>query len=208
MLKTFSRHGKDNSSFLVKQVEQRAILHFFRIQTNSNKFYIMEFQLGVGESSYRIYTEYGRMGSSPRNHERCFLTRLEARHEFDKILSTKRNKGYELVFIEEDWDENTRLPLETSPQNKTISSSLSLYTQLGKLSHIQLHKGIQILTEIEENILKGVIDVIDLTNQFYSVIPVVFENQQDRTNLLDTLEKVQAKKDWLHGMITANPTNF
>ena len=119
MTKAFSLHVKDNSSFLVKQVEQRVILHYFRIQTNSNKFYIMEFQLGVEESSYRIYTEYGRMGSPPRKHERCFLTRLEARHEFDKILSAKRNKGYELIFIEEEWDECTLLPLEITQQNKT-----------------------------------------------------------------------------------------
>ena len=78
----------------------------------------------------------------------------------------------------------------------------SFHTQLGNLSEIQLHKGLQILTEIEEKILNGTHDVMDLTNQFYSVIPVVFENQMDRTNLLDTLEKVQAKKEWLHEMIT------
>jgi predicted DNA-binding WGR domain protein len=198
MTKAFSHHMKDNSSFLIKQVEQRAILHYFRIQTNSNKFYIIEFQLGTGEYSYRIYTKYGRVGSPPRKHARCFLTRLEARHEFDKILSAKRKKGYELIFIEEDWDEWTLLPLETTLQDKT--NSPSFHTPLGNLSEIQLHKGIQILTEIEEKILNGTHDVMDLTNQFYSVIPVVFENQMDRTNLLDTLEKVQAKKEWLHGM--------
>ena len=94
MTKAFSLHMKDSPSFLVNQVEQRVILHYFRIQANSNKFYIMEFQLGVGEYSYRIYSEYGRVGSPPRKHERCFLTRLEARNEFDRILSAKRKKGY------------------------------------------------------------------------------------------------------------------
>lgn len=162
----------------------------------------MEFQLGVGDYPYRIYSEYGRMGSPPRKHARSFLTRLEARHEFDRILSSKRKKGYELIFIEEDWDECTLLPLESTPQNKTISSSLSFHTPFGKLSEIQLHKGIQILTEIEGKILKGTHDVMDLTNQFYSVIPVVFENINDRRYLLDTWEKVQTKKDWLLEMIT------
>ena len=202
MTKAFSLHVKDNSSFLVKQVEQRVILHYVRLQTNSNKFYIMEFQLGVGDYPYRIYSEYGRMGSPPRKHARSFLTRLEARHEFDRILSSKRKKGYELIFIEEDWDECTLLPLESTPQNKTISSPLSFHTPFGKLSEIQLHKGIQILTEIEGKILKGTHDVMDLTNQFYSVIPVVFENINDRRDLLDTWEKVQTKKDWLLEMIT------
>ena len=162
----------------------------------------MEFQLGVGDYPYRIYSEYGRMGGPPRKHERCFLTRSEARNEFDKILSSKRKKGYELIFIEEEWDNGTLLPLEPTLQNKTKSSSLSFHTQLGKLSEIQLHKGIQILTEIEEKILNGTHDVIDLTNQFYSIIPVIFENIIDRRYLLDTWEKVQTKKDWLLEMIT------
>ena len=201
MTKAFSLHMKDSPSFLVNQVEQRVILHYFRIQANSNKFYIMEFQLGVGEYSYRIYSEYGRVGSPPRKHERCFLTRLEARNEFDRILSAKRKKGYVLIFIEEDWDECTFLPLENTLQNKTISSSLSFHTQFGKLAEIQLHKGIHILTEIENKILNGTHDVIDLSNQFYSVIPTLLENPIDRRYLLDTIEKVQAKKDWLHGMI-------
>jgi poly [ADP-ribose] polymerase len=213
MTKAFSLHVKDNSSFLVKQVEQRVVLHYVRIQTNSNKFYIMEFQLGVGDYPYRIYTEYGRMGRPPRKHERCFLTRSEARNEFDKILSSKRKKGYELIFIEEEWDEFTLLPLETTPQNKIIdpisqSPSFSIHTQLGKLSEIQLHKGIQILTEIEMKILNGTHDVIDLTNQFYSVIPVVFENQVDSRYLLDTLEMVQAMKDLLLLMITPITNNY
>jgi predicted DNA-binding WGR domain protein len=202
MAKAFSLHVKDNSSFLVKQVEQRVILHYVRLQTNSNKFYIMEFQLGVGDYPYRIYSEYGRMGRPPRKHERYFLTRSEARNEFDKILSSKRKKGYELIFIEEEWDECTLLPLEDTLQNKTKSPSFSFHTQLGKLAEIQLHKGIQILTEIEKKLLNGTDDVIDLTNQFYSVIPVVFENLIDRRYLLDTLEKVQTKKDWLLEMIT------
>ena len=50
MTKAFSLHMKDSPSFLVNQVEQRVILHYFRIQANSNKFYIMEFQLGVGDT--------------------------------------------------------------------------------------------------------------------------------------------------------------
>ena len=129
MTKAFSLHVKDNSSFFVRQVEQRVILHYVRIQANSNKFYIMEFQLGVGDFPYRIYTEYGRMGRSPRKHERCFLTRSEARNEFDKILSSKRKKGYELILIEEEWDECILLPFEPTLPNKTIQHiSISFFS--------------------------------------------------------------------------------
>ena len=49
MTKAFSLHVKDRPSFSVKQVEQRVVLHYVRLQTNSDKFYIMEFQGGVGD---------------------------------------------------------------------------------------------------------------------------------------------------------------
>jgi hypothetical protein len=66
MTKVFSLDVKDLPSFSLKQIEQRVILNYVRIQTNSNKFYIMEFQQGVGDYSYCIYIEYGRMGRSPK----------------------------------------------------------------------------------------------------------------------------------------------
>ena len=206
MTKAFSLHVKDLPSFSVKQVEQRVVLNYVRIQTNSNKFYMMEFQEGVGDFSYRIYIEYGRMGRSPRRHERYFLSRMEAREEFDKILTSKRKKGYELILIEEEWDKFSRLPLEDFVPNKTIqlcsqSPSLSIHTPLGKLSELQIHRGIHILTGIEQNIYNGTDDVMDLSNQFYSVIPVAFGSQIDKSYLLDTMEKVQERKEWLFQMI-------
>ena len=208
MTKRFSLHVKDRPSFLVKHIEQRIILNYVRIQTNSNKFYMMEFQEGVGEYPYRIYTEYGRLGRPARKHERFFLTQLEARKEFEKILSSKRKKGYELIVIEEEWDGFSLKPFSGLVQNSTIHPysqphSLSIHTPFGKLSEIQLHRGIQILIQIEKKIHNGNYDVIDLSNQFYSVIPVVFGNQIDRSYLLDNLEKIQEKKESLNTILTA-----
>lgn len=206
MTKAFSLHVKDRPSFSVKQVEQRVVLNYVRIQSNSNKFYMMEFQEGIGDFSYRIYIEYGRMGRSPRRHERCFLSRSEAKREFDKILTSKRKKGYELIIIEEEWDKFSCLPLEDSIPNKTThpyspSLSLTIHTPLGKLSEMQLHRGIHILSKIEQNRQIGTSDVMDLSNEFYSVIPVAFGSQIDRSYLLDTTEKVKEMKEWLNQMI-------
>lgn len=206
MTKNFTLHVKDSPSFLVKHIEQRIILNYVRIQTNSNKFYMMEFQEGIGDYPYRIYTEYGRMGRSARKHERLFRTRVEARNEFEKVLSSKRKKGYELIIIEEEWDEFTLKPFRAPIQNSTIdpfSQSHSFHTPLGKLSAIQLHRGIQILTKIEEKLHHDNYDVIYLSNQFYSVIPVVFGNQIDRRYLLDHLEKVKVKKESLNTILTS-----
>ena len=57
------------------------------------------------------------------------------------------------------------------------------------------------MTEIEQNIYNGTDDAMDLSNQFYSVIPVAFGSQIDRSYLLDTMEKVQERKEWLFQMI-------
>ncbi|WP_428912436.1 WGR domain-containing protein [Niallia sp. Krafla_26] len=201
MTKTFAIHVKDFPSFSITQVEQRVVLHYMRIQTNTSKFYIMEFQEGVGDCPFRIYVEYGRMGSPPRKHERYFRSRLEARKEFDRTLTTKHKKGYELILIEEDWDDFSHLmPIEDSIPN---SDSLppTIYTPLGKLSEIQIQRGIHILNEIEQRLRNGREDIIDLSNQFYSVIPVALGSQIDKGCLLDTVEKVDAKKEWLNQMI-------
>lgn len=205
MTKPFSHDAKDSPSFLVKQVEQRVVLHYVRIQTNSNKFYILEFQEGVGDCSYRIYVEYGRMGSPPRRHERWFQSRFEAKKEFDRILTSKRKKGYELILIEEESDNNPPIPLEHSnsyeSQPYPQSPTLSIYTPFGKLSEIQIHRGLHILTEIEQHIHQGQHDVMALSNQFYSVIPIAFGSHIDKSSSLDTMEKVMKKKAWLNKSI-------
>ncbi len=155
MTKAFSLQKKDDSSFSVKYIEQRVILNYVRIQTNSNKFYMMEFQEGEGECPYRIYIHYGRTGSPPRRHERYFQSRSEAKQAFDTTLIAKRKKGYELILVEEDWDQYSHLPLELTDPSKLNhpdpqSPTLSINTPLGKLSEIQLHRGVGILTEIEQ----------------------------------------------------------
>lgn len=199
---------KDLPSFSVKQVEQRVVLNFVSIPGNSNKFYIMGFLEGIGKYSYCIYTEYGRLGRAPRKQKRYFKTRFEAKREFERILSSKRNKGYEVIIIDEEWEEFSLIPFKTSYQansNHPISESpfISTHTVLGKLSETQLNRGMQILTELEEKLHNSTNEVIRLSNQFYSVIPVVFGNQIQQEHLLDNLEKVQEKKECLKRMIAA-----
>ena len=199
MIKTFSAAREASPSFCAKQTEQRVILHYVSIISNSNKFYILEFQAGEGDYPYRIYTEYGRMGSPPRKYGRYFHTRMDARNEFDRILLSKRKKGYELIIIEEEWDDFSDIPTETLYQQNPLhsTSSLSIYTEWGELSEMQLQRGFVILEEIGAKIENGQQDIMRLSNQFYSVIPVVFGSRIDRSYLLDSIEKVQAKKEWL-----------
>ena len=137
MSKTCSIQVKNPPSFSMTQIEQRVVLNYVRIQTNSNKFYILEFQEGLGECPYRIYIEYGRMGSPPRRHERYFRSRMEARKDFDRTLTSKRKKGYELILIEEDWDAYFSIS-DSIPNSDPLPPSIN--TPLGKLSETQYSK--------------------------------------------------------------------
>ena len=102
-----------------------------------------------------------------------------------------------------------RFRFQTKPFSCILNLLLCLSTpHWGNFQSLQIHRGIHILTEIEQNIYNGTDDVMDLSNQFYSVIPVAFGSQIDKSYTLDTLEKVQERKEWLHGIITANPTNY
>lgn len=183
--------------FKAKEIEQRLVLNFVSIQTNSNKYYIIEFQRGTGSYEFRIYTEYGRMGRTPRREGRYFDSREEAQGHFQKLLLSKQKKGYKQIVIEEDWDFFSPIPNREKFRPVHSSGSLSLHTQLGELSEMQLHRGLQVLEKLELHLKNGLSNPTDLTNQFYSLVPMTFGNQIDQDSVLDTVDKVVAKKEWI-----------
>jgi predicted DNA-binding WGR domain protein len=197
----------DSPSFVVTYVEQHVVLNYVSIESNSNKFYIMEFQEGIGDYPFRVYTEYGRMGRTPRKEGRYYLTRREAKTEFESILSSKKAKGYELVVIEEEFDDFSFKPKslkKDSPAFVSPSSSLTLHTEIGELSEIQIHRGLKILEEMENELENGNKDLIYLTNKFYSTIPMVFGNKINSSGLvLNTTEKINEKKELLINMLSS-----
>ncbi|WP_180953843.1 WGR domain-containing protein [Bacillus sp. M6-12] len=195
-----------NSLFNPESVEQRVFLNFVSLQSNANKFYIIEFQEGSGTQPFCIYTEYGRMGRTPRQESRYFSSRETANQFFHSLLSSKKAKGYELVAIEEDFDD-LFTPRINQIHNRSLRiepNSLSLHTQLGELSEIQLHRGLQILEEIEERLMKDSSDLLYLSNKFYSLIPIVFGNKINMNDsVLDTHEKLYQRKEWLLNNLNA-----
>ncbi|PLS19175.1 polymerase [Bacillus sp. M6-12] len=219
MAKAISISAVSSPSFLITNVEQRAVLNYASLGENSNKFYIIEFQEGTGAYPFRIYTEYGRMGKAPRQEGRYFSSRWSAREEFEKIISSKRGKGYEHIEVDDGF---SFAPSVTKVQTKTRKTDLSkvndkvlkligkLYqeatsylissidTPLGKLSATQVARGLHVLNEIEEKLNKGYRDFDYLSNQFYSIIPVSFGNKVDyRKFLIDDYFKLNEKKDLL-----------
>ena len=234
MTKAISIYAGTSPFFSVHEVIERVVLNFVSIQHNSNKFYIIELQKATAESDYpfRIYTEYGRIGKSPRKEGRYYHNQGLATDEFYHIISSKRSKGY--IEIEEA-DKTTPSPTTftfsyKSPKTDSDytnqkfyrpmgrryqptkrSQAFSVSTPIGYVSAKQVEKGLKILHQIEEK-LTGESDVdVDfeyLSNQFYSIIPISLGNKVDyHKYLINDYSKLNEKKAWLQSMNTDLPSH-
>ncbi|WCK57307.1 WGR domain-containing protein (plasmid) [Aneurinibacillus sp. Ricciae_BoGa-3] len=221
MAKAVAINSVQCPTFNVSRVAERVVLNYASLQDNSNKFYIAELQEGSGVYPYRIYTEYGRMGKNPRKEGRFFHSRWEADSEFQDILSSKQAKGYEKIDVDDGFSFSpstsvkvtTKAPKQnlTNINDKVLKLIGKLYqeatgylvssiqTPLGKLTSFQVSKGLEILNKIEELLDKGSHTNLDYySNQFYSIIPVIFGTKVDyRKFIIDDYIKLNDKKDLL-----------
>ena len=224
MSKAISIYAGTSPVFSVHEVIERVVLNFVSLKHNSNKFYIIELQKATQESDYpfRIYTEYGRVGKSPRKEGRYYHNQGSATNEFDHIVSAKRSKGY--IEIEDgsvnpspitftfpnklpktDADHTNQKfyrPMGRFYQASKMSQAFSVSTPIGYVSAKQVEKGLEILQQIEEKLAGETdVDFEDLSNQFYSIIPVSLGNKVDyHTYLINDYSKVNEKKAWLQSM--------
>lgn len=225
MSKAISIYAGTSPVFSVHEVINRIVLNFVSLQHNSNKFYIIELQKATADSDYpyRIYTEFGRIGKSPRKEGRYYHHQGVASDDFYHIVSSKRLKGY--IEIEE----ADKIPLSPttytfsykSPKidsdytNQTFfrsmrkqhqvtkrSQALSISTPIGYVSAKQIEKGLEILHQIEEKLAKEPDGNFEyLSNHFYSVIPTSLGNKVDyHKYLINDHTKLDEKKAWLKSL--------
>lgn len=232
MSKMISIYAGTSPIFSVHEVIERVVLNFVSLQHNSNKFYIIELHKANAESDYpfRIYTEYGRIGKTPRKEGRYYHNQGAATDEFYRIVASKRSKGY--IEIEEDDKANPspttftfpyKLPKTDSDhtnqkffrsmgrryQANKNSQTFSVSTPIGYISAKQVEKGLKILHKIEENLAReSDVDFEYLSNQFYSIIPTSLGNKVDyHKYLINDYSKVNEKKAWLQSMIADLPSH-
>ena len=225
MSNAISIYAGTSPVFSVHEVIERVVLNFVSLQHNSNKFYIIELQKATAESNYpfRIYTEYGRIGKSPRKEGRYYHNQGSATDEFCHIVSSKRSKGY--IEIEEAVKANPSPTTFTFPykspktnsdntnqklfrpigrryQATNSSQAFSVSTPIGYVSAKQVEKGLEILHRIEEKLAgESDVDFEYLSNQFYSVIPISLGSKVDyHKYLINDYSKVNEKKAWLQSM--------
>lgn len=79
-------------SVVVKDVTERHTLNFTDIVKNNNKFYNLEIQ--ETNQGWFIYTNYGRVGGTIIKEYRPCTSKSQAELESEKILKSKKKKGY------------------------------------------------------------------------------------------------------------------
>lgn len=210
-----------HKDFQKKKELKKDILNFASLGANSNKFYILELQEGVGIQPFAVYCEYGRLGSSPQRKHRFFGTEYEAEREYQKIKRSKESKGYKVVDIQDQSVGQVKVDVKDGRKKevgqiknkvhrligKLYQSATSylvsaIQTPLGKVSGTQVVKGLTVLKKIEDILDGG--GTLDanrlerLSDEFYSVIPVPFGSRVDKNKfLIDNYVKLNERKDLL-----------
>lgn len=195
----------------------KQVLNYASLGENSNKYYIIELQQGTGDYPFRVYTEYGRMGGKPKKEGRFYRGKFVAEQDFVDIIRSKENKGYRRV----DVGDSVSAVHFTQKQQATDLSKIndkvlrfigklytlatdylikSIDTPLGKLSARQVADGFNILKEIEAELTRNAsfYTFEQLSNDFYSVIPVIFGARVDIKRMaIDDYAKLNDKKELL-----------
>lgn len=201
--------GAEDYGLVRITTEKREMLNYAEIKkcgdktSTSNKFYLIELQVGSGPYPYRVYCEYGRLGKPPTKKARYHLHYSSAATEYTRLLKEKQRKGYEIISTNENDLSSHVNHSSSSPKflkrkmesidvstvkDKVLRLTGKIYqeatglitrtikTPLGSLKSSQIIKGASVLKEIED-LLDGKASNSRLemaTNEFYSIIPTIF----------------------------------
>lgn len=210
-----------NSNFKKTKEIRKDILNYASLGANSNKFYILELQEGLGVKPFAVYCEYGRLGSNPQKKYRFFDSEYEAKREYEKIKRSKESKGYKVVDIQDQASQG-QMKVDIKDDNKKDVSQIknkvhrligklyqsatsylvsAIQTPLGKISGTQVAKGLSVLKKIEELLEEdnpSMAKYEKLSDEFYSIIPVPFGSRVDKNKfLINDYQKLNDKKDLL-----------
>ena len=219
------------------KVVDNIVLNFTNISGNNNKFYSIELQECDG--NYRIFTHYGRVGFEGTKEGRYFLKedytqtngktideiiREESLEEFNKILESKKKKGYVPIDVfqadvgsgkveskinNQFRKKSTKTSLDSRVQglvvqiyeeaSKTLENTIR--TPLGALSESQIDKGYEKLKQIRNAISYDDRKLlVELSSQFYSLIPQKLSYKLGSEIVIDETSKADRQEELLQLM--------
>jgi poly [ADP-ribose] polymerase 2/3/4 len=210
------------------RVLEHAVLNFNSIEGNNNKFYSIELQ--ESSEGFRIFTHYGRVGAPGKKEGRYILkqefkddTKEIALKEFNKILNSKKKKGYvplDMALLDigsgkiqshapSQTSSNSRCSIDQRIQDlvrqvyQEASQSLSsiIRTPLGALSESQIGLGFKKLSDIRQALsCRDSKKLIELSSQFYSLVPQKFSHRIGLESVIDSEQKADKQEEILQLM--------
>ncbi|XP_055342247.1 protein mono-ADP-ribosyltransferase PARP3-like [Paramacrobiotus metropolitanus] len=174
------------------------VLNQTNITDNNNKFYIGQI-LRRNDKSYDVFTKWGRVGEEGRSQLVCDgvdadTAVAEFKEKFrDKSGTTwekrdyepKSGKLYTLLEMASAGDH-----LDKALQNLNLDAT---NLPLGAICANQIVRGREILDKVEE----ALDTLIDLSDQYYSLIPHAF-NRSTTPPVINTIQSVRTERDMLH----------
>lgn len=198
------------------------MLNYASLQGNNNKFYHV---LLIDDGGiFRVKAEYGRMGATPSVTEKTFDTESKADSEYIKRISSKLKKGYkevELVTVADTIENELEVATKEDGKNLTESEKKvfkliadllgeaktyvkkNVNMPLGKLSNNQLLKANSLLDSIEKNLHNKNFnsqEAIHWSDEFYALVPVIFNKSSRKELVIDSFDKVNKYRDLLDVM--------
>ena len=101
-------------------VINKVSLNMFDPKENSNKFYILEAHSN-NNGEYRLYVNYGRVGSSGQHRAKPYSSLSSLQKEFDKTVLSKSKKGY------------VKVDLATTTRGSNVGKTIVNAKSLGNL---------------------------------------------------------------------------
>ena len=216
------------------KIVRKEVLNFADIMNNNNKFY--ELVLSEFGDGFVLDLRWGRVGTSAQSSTKRFSDREVAEKEFEKKMKSKEKKGYVRLMMADDEvavssakakskkskKSGSESGVEVSQEVLDLISKLlgaskgyvreNVQTPVGKLSAKQVSMGRKELAKITRKLgLKRKVaesEYVELSNNFYRLIPIVFNKTGGGSWLvINSLEKVAKYSDLLdvmESLVSAN----
>jgi poly [ADP-ribose] polymerase len=228
MLKSYNLQYDNPPAFPDQyQIVRSAVLNRASLESNNNKFYVIELHAASGR--YRLFTNYGRVGTDGVKEGRYSDSLEEILAEYERIYREKTGprKGYMPVEVEKVTVGSSQLRVETEQtfqakrglQSSTLHPDIARFvehiyeeskaelvrrieTPLGSLSKNQIERGAEVLCALRFAIARGHRDqIVPLTSQYYTLIPHRLGRWKDIDEVaINSIEKADAEEELLQLM--------
>jgi len=206
MVKIVDKLVPDRISHTVHQ-DYAVLLNQTNIDSNNNKFYIIQILHNTGKNKYSVWTRWGRVGENGKSNNKECGDSDEAIKEFKKSFKSKTGNNWGSAFVHKN---EKYCIIEVEDKEETTNDS----SPMGKLTEKQIEKGQQVLKLIEKELQNSDDEsdsnsdsdcseesasnsktLVNLSSQFFTLIPV--STGRKKPSPITTITMLREKEELL-----------